>query len=116
MSNKLLPYHIFLGFCPPPPDATIISYLNDRERGRHYLVWDFGAPQCPPTDATILSYLNDRERGSHYLLWDFGAPLPPLATPLSGAKYPIASVYLCNIIFIFLCKNMSIFREFFDTI
>ena len=21
---------------PPPPDATILNYLNDGERGRHY--------------------------------------------------------------------------------
>ena len=22
---------------PPPPDATILNYLNDSEKGRHYL-------------------------------------------------------------------------------
>ena len=42
---------------------TILNYLNDRKRGRHYLLYDFSAP-----DATMLNYLNDRERGRHYLL------------------------------------------------
>ena len=33
---------------PPPnapsPDATILNYLNDSERGRHYLLLDFAPP------------------------------------------------------------------------
>ena len=33
MSNKLLPYHIiFVGFWRPSSGATILNYLNDRER------------------------------------------------------------------------------------
>ena len=32
----------FVGFwrppMPPPHDATILNYLNDREKGRHYLL------------------------------------------------------------------------------
>ena len=32
---------------PPAPDATILNYRNDRESGRHYLLWDFAPP--PPT-------------------------------------------------------------------
>ena len=48
---------------PPSHDATILNYLNDRERGRHYFLSHFGAPQCPPPspDDTILNNLNDRE-------------------------------------------------------
>ena len=36
---------------PPPPmptpshDTTILNYLNDREKGHHYRLKDFGAPQ-----------------------------------------------------------------------
>ena len=47
-------------------------YLNHKERGRHYLLWNFSAPSChppPPPNATILIYLNDRERERE------GAPL-----------------------------------------
>ena len=33
---------------PPSHDTTIRNYLNDREKGRHYRLKDFGAPQCPP--------------------------------------------------------------------
>ena len=52
-------------------DATILNYFNDRERGRHNLLKNFGARNnAPPPspDATILNYLNDRERGRHNLL------------------------------------------------
>ena len=56
----------------------VINYLNDRERERHYLLYDFdfGAPPpMPPSpDVTILNYLNDKEMGRHYRLSDFGAP------------------------------------------
>ena len=66
---------------PPSPDATILNYLNDRERGRHNLLYDFSArinaSQCAPSpDVTIFNYLNDRERGRHNLLCDFSAPSP----------------------------------------
>ena len=44
----------------------MLNYVNDRERMRHYLLQEFGAPNDPPPDATILNYLNDRERGRHY--------------------------------------------------
>ena len=30
---------------PPSPDAKILNYLNDRERGRHCLLYDFDAPK-----------------------------------------------------------------------
>ena len=37
---------------PPSPDATILNYLNDRERGRHIFLYEFSdhppPPQCPP--------------------------------------------------------------------
>ena len=49
------------------PDATILNYLVDREKGRHDLCRIL-SPPMPLPDATILNYLNDRERGRHYLL------------------------------------------------
>ena len=78
----------------PPPHATILIYLNDREgaplsfvgfwrpppqtpqyltilmteRGRHYVCRILAPPMPPPPDATILNYLSDRERGRHYFL------------------------------------------------
>ena len=46
---------IFVGFwrppnAPPPPPMTpqYLTILIDREKGRHYRLKDFGAPQCPP--------------------------------------------------------------------
>ena len=59
---------LFVGFwhlpMTPPPDDTILNYLNDREGG---------APLCriltppnappPPYDSKILYYLNDRDEG-----------------------------------------------------
>ena len=49
---------IFCGILPPPPlDATILNYLYDRERGRHYLLWDFGAPNAPPPPPLTPQYL-----------------------------------------------------------
>ena len=69
---------------PPPPDATMLNYLNDRERGRHYLflLWDYGAPQCPPPpDATILNYILLTERWGAPLsfvgFWRSPMPPPP---------------------------------------
>ena len=47
-----------------PPPHTIPKYFTiimRERRGRHYLLWDFGAP--PPLAVTILNYLTDRERG-----------------------------------------------------
>ena len=66
----------FIGFwrplMPPPPlspDATILNYLNDSERGAPLSFVGFRRPPMPPLpDATILNCLNDRERGG-------GAPL-----------------------------------------
>ena len=43
----------------------MLIYLNDKERGRHYLLYNFSAaPMSPPPhspDAAILVYLNNRE-------------------------------------------------------
>ena len=50
---------------PPPPDATILNHLNDRERGAPLFFVGFWRPPMtspPPPDATILNYLNDRKR------------------------------------------------------
>ena len=50
---------------PPPSshDATILNYLNDREKGRHYFLQDFGAPPAnallpPPQTSQYLTILN----------------------------------------------------------
>ena len=81
---------------PPPPDDTILNYLNDRERVAPlcriltpppptspkyftilmtemrdcYFCRILAPPNAPPPspDAKILNYLNDRERGRHCLL------------------------------------------------
>ena len=44
----------------------MLIYLNDKYMGRHYLVYDFGAPNAPhppppPPDATILNNMIQRE-------------------------------------------------------
>ena len=52
-------------FCRiPPPDATILNYLNDMEGGAPLsFVGFWRLPMTPPPpDDTILNYLNDRER------------------------------------------------------
>ena len=57
---------IFVGFwrpqCPPSPNATILNYLNDRERRAPSSFVGFWRP--PPPDVTILNYLTDREGGA----------------------------------------------------
>ena len=63
---------------------TILNYLNDRERGRQYLLWDFSdapPPNAPlPRRQYILIYLDDRERGGAPLSFvGFWRPaMPPL--------------------------------------
>ena len=61
---------IFVGFWrppmpPPSPDATILNYLNDRERRAPLSFVGFWRPPMPPppSDVTILNYLTDREGG-----------------------------------------------------
>ena len=63
---------------PPPPDATMLNYLNGRD-GAPLFLWDFGAIPNAHQDATILNYLTDREGGGDYLLYDFDAPKFPLS-------------------------------------
>ena len=78
----------FIGFwrslMPPPlsPDATILNYLNDSERGAPLSFVGFRRPPMPPLpDATILNCLNDRERGGGGRLYHFVRfyrhPMPP---------------------------------------
>ena len=67
---------------PIPPashDATILNYLNDRERGRHYFLYDFGAPQCPPPPPQTPQYstILMTERGCHYVCRILAPPMPP---------------------------------------
>ena len=68
-----------------PPDATILNYLNEREREeRHDPLKDFGAHQGPPPppDATIyLTNITDREGGGRTLHFvGFWRPsMPPLS-------------------------------------
>ena len=62
---------IFCRILTPPPDAAILNYLNDRERGGGgaIIIRRILAPpnDTPPTDDTILNYLKDREGGGrHY--------------------------------------------------
>ena len=48
---------------PPLTPQNLTILMTDRG-GRHYLLYDFGAPPLnapPPPDATILNYLTDRE-------------------------------------------------------
>ena len=68
LGNSDRQYTIIL-FISNTPDATILNYLHDRERGHHYLLQDFDAPQCPPPpttspDPTIRNNLNDRGGGA----------------------------------------------------
>ena len=71
---------------------TILNYLNDRERGRHYhfvglegtplsFCRILASPMPPPHDSKMLYYLNDRDEGRHYfcrILAPPNAPTPPL--------------------------------------
>ena len=69
MFIRIIFYRI-LAHPPPSPDATILNYLNDRERGGGGLSFvgfrRLPMPPSPSTDATILNYLKDREKGRHY--------------------------------------------------
>ena len=59
---------------PPPPDDTILNYLNDRERGAPLCrILTPPSLQCPPPyEFKILYYLNDRDEGLLFFK-DFGA-------------------------------------------
>ena len=75
---------------PTPTPQYLFILMTERERGRHYLLEDFGAPppQCPPhsPDATILIYLNDREGAplSFVGFWRPQCPPSPDATILKN--------------------------------
>ena len=62
---------------------TILNYLNDRERGHDYLLWDFSISQCPGPlrDATILYYLNAERRGAIILCRISARPNDPTPSP-----------------------------------
>ena len=63
---------------PPSPDAIILNYLNNRERGRHIFCKILAPLQCPP-DATILNYLTDREEGRALYFVGFCPPPPQMS-------------------------------------
>ena len=63
---------------------TILIYLNDSERGHHYLLLNFSAspmspPHTPPTPQYLFIVMT--ERGRHYLLYNFSAPSMPPPSP-----------------------------------
>ena len=60
--------------CPPPPLTPQYTILMT-ERGRALPFVGFWRP--PSHDAAILNYLNDREKGRHYLFSMILAPLNP---------------------------------------
>ena len=60
---------------PTSPDATIYLTILMTERGRALPFVGFWRP--PSHDAAILNYLNDREKGRHYLFSMILAPLNP---------------------------------------
>ena len=66
---------------PPPQTLQYLIILRTCREGAPLCLQDFSAPMSPSHDATILNYLNDRVRGRHYFLQDFGAPPPPLPSP-----------------------------------
>ena len=82
---------IFVGFwrplmTPPPLDATILNYLNDREREGAIIICMILAPpnDPPPPEATILNYLTDRKRGGGALpfVGFWRSPMPQYLTNL----------------------------------
>ena len=82
----------------PSSDATILNYLNDGERGRHYFFLGFWRPPMPPSpNATIFLWRPLRAATGaanspmplatplhDYLLHDFGAPPSLNATILNN--------------------------------
>ena len=92
---------IFVEFCPSPsllrptssPDATMLNYLNDRERGAPLSFIGF----CPPPpDTTILL----TKRGAGITLCRILAPPPPttqqyLTKLMTERGAPLSFVGLC---------------------
>ena len=63
---------------PPSPDVTILNYLNDREKGLHYVCKISALPMPPPpsNDAQYLTILMT-ERGGLIIFCRILAPPPP---------------------------------------
>ena len=59
---------VFVGFwgppMPPPPDATILNYLNDREGGGGAIIFCRTWRPPPSKDATMLNILMTGRRGA----------------------------------------------------
>ena len=57
---------------------TILIYLNHKERGRHYLLWNFSAPSChpllPQTPQYLFILMTERERGGTIIFCRILAP------------------------------------------
>ena len=79
---------IFVGFwrppqCPPPPspDAIILNYLNNRERGRHISCRILASPMPPPPQTPQYLTILLTERGGRALpfvgFWRPQCPPPP---------------------------------------
>ena len=69
---------------PPSHDATILNYLNDRERaGAPIFFIGFWRPQCPSSSPQTPQYLTIlmTERGRHYVCRILAPPMPPPTTP-----------------------------------
>ena len=61
---------------------TILHYLYDRERVRHYHFVGFSRPPMPlPPRFQILYYLNDRNEGRYYFCRILASPPPQCPPP-----------------------------------
>ena len=69
---------------PPCRNATILNYLNVKERGCHYLLQDFSTPQCPPSLTPQYLTILMSKRGDAIIFCRILAPPnapPPSQTP-----------------------------------
>ena len=66
----------------PSPDASILNYLDDRERRRHYLCRILAPPMPPPpmTPQYLTILMTEREGGA-IILCRISAPPSPPQTP-----------------------------------
>ena len=74
---------------PPFPDATILNYLDDKERGRHYLCRILAPPVTPPPPPPTPQYLTILmpERGGAIIFCRILAPPPPSSPDATILNY-----------------------------